>query len=775
MQLYAQSLLSDKMVRPAAWACALALALAFAPSPGRSAVDASSPLICAVTVNGSAVSQGAIVLKEPDGTLLVRFDDLQSWRVIPPRSRIVTRDGAAYVPVTSIPGWRVTLDAAKLILDITVPVAELLPTTIDLFGSRASPQAGTGAFFDYDVHEHTQAGTPSTLGALFQFGVSGGGSVALGSLAATNFGGHFHTIRLDTTWQHDYVDRRTSLRIGDAQSGLNAFGGGIHFTGVQLATNFGTDPYFRTFPTPSIQGSANQPSLVDIYVNNALVASQNVGAGPIALTQLPVVTGAGQVQLVVTDVLGRRQVVTEQYYASPMLLKRGLSDYSYEAGFERRNYGTASGDYGPYVVLGSERLGISDRLTGEAHGEFSKGLHMLSIGANVALGSAGVLSAAAAESGSAAGNGSGWVLGYDYAGRGFGFGGRVQVDSDRFRQVGYETSTPIKRQEQAQLSLQVGRRAVLTASYTAQVAGNDVSVKIGTINISEQIGRASLVVQGLKQLGSPAPPLASVFFVLPIDSRHSATASMQLQGNQREEQFEFQQGLPPSAVGMGYRIRTQEGETHQSDGMLTFQGQAGSLTLESSNYGFGQSNDVDVSGAVALLARHAFFTRQITASYGLAEVPGYAGVRVYENNQEIGRTNRYGVVGLPTLLPYQANTVALEARDLPITANVQNAKIIAVPYFRSPAIVRFESQPPGGALVRIVDADGKPLPAGAVLKSLSGSGEWPVAEDGQVYLLGVPGAEMQLAAIVGALTCHVTIKLPRDLSQIPNLGTAVCR
>lgn len=766
------------MGRGAAWGCALAAALLVpAPIAGRADDGTAPALIYSVRVNGAVVSQGTIVLVDPDGTMLVRLDDLRSWRVIPPRGRTAIRDDIEYLPITAIPTWHIVVDQAKLILDMTVPVADLVTTNITLQRAAAAPpQAHAGAFLDYDLHEHVQARTASTLGALWQLGVSGAGSVALGSFVSTAAAGRLSTIRLDTSWQHDFVDRRASLRIGDAITGVGAFGGGVHFSGVQFATNFSTDPYFVTFPTPSISGSASLPSVVDIYVNNALTASQNVNAGPIQLTQLPVVNGAGQVQLVVTDVLGRRQVVTEPYYASPILLKRGLSDYSYDAGFERLSYGVASNDYGSHFFAGTERLGISDSFTGEAHGEFTEGMSMYSLGTDLALGNAGVLNAAGAVSRSPVGDGSAMLLGYEYSGGRFGFGGRVQRNSDGFRQISFVNQVlQVRLQEQALLSFPIGRRASVASSYTARIGTDASSTRFGTISFSQPIGRSSFFMQALKQLGARVPLLASIFLVMPLDTRHSVTESVQVQGGEREERLAIQQSLPASTIGTAYRLQAQQGSLRQYEGSVTVQGQPGTLTVSATDLGAGLSYDVDGSGAVALIDRHAFLTRQIDASYGLAELPGYSDVRVYVNNQEAGRTNRYGIVGLPTLLPYQANTVAVEPRDLPVAANVQNAKVIAVPYFRSPSIVRFAAQPPGGALLTVVDVDGKPLPAGAILRLESGAGEWPIADNGMAYVTGAPGTELHFVVTIGVATCRLVVKLPQDLSQIPDLGTTICR
>ena len=88
------------------------------------------------------------------------------------------------------------------------------------------------------------------------------------------------------------------------------------------------------------------PSTVDVFVNGAPVASESVPPGPFSIDHLPVLTGAGQLQVVVTDALGRQQVLTQPYYSGTALLRPDLAEYSFELGSIREDYGHRSFAYG---------------------------------------------------------------------------------------------------------------------------------------------------------------------------------------------------------------------------------------------------------------------------------------------------------------------------------------------------------------------------------------------------------------------------------------------
>ena len=94
-------------------------------------------------------------------------------------------------------------------------------------------------------------------------------------------------------------------------TGGGAFAFPVRFAGVQYGTNFGTDPAFVPFPLPTIGGLARQELAVDLLINDLERVKSNVPAGPFSISNLPVLTGSGEVQLRVTDLLGRQQVVTQ--------------------------------------------------------------------------------------------------------------------------------------------------------------------------------------------------------------------------------------------------------------------------------------------------------------------------------------------------------------------------------------------------------------------------------------------------------------------------------
>ncbi len=241
-------------------------------------------------------------------------------------------------------------------------------------------------------------------------------------------------VRLDTAWSRDNPDAMRTLRFGDTITPYGSWARSVHIGGIQFGTNFATRPEQVTFPQPSITGTAAVPSALDIVVNGSLRSRTEVPSGAFRIDDVPVVTGAGQIQVVTRDLLGREQIVTQDFYVSERLLKSGLNEYSVSAGALREDFGLASNEYGEFLVSGVLRRGLSELLTIEGRVEATAAAKSAGASITWAVGRYGVTSAALALS-DAEESGALWQLGHEYQGRTYRAYMRVQ-GSSRFRATG---------------------------------------------------------------------------------------------------------------------------------------------------------------------------------------------------------------------------------------------------------------------------------------------------------------------------------------------------
>ena len=194
--------------------------------------------------------------------------------------------------------------------------------------------------------------------------------------------------------------------MGDTLTDPGVWGSALRFGGVRFARNFGIRPDLVTTPLLSATGTAVVPSTVDVFVNNQKVLSQDVQPGAFTINDLPVVTGSGNVNVVVRDALGRDIVLSQAFYSSPIMLAKGLSQYSLAAGAMRENYTLSSFDYGRLVASANLRRGVTDRVTLAGHAEFLEGDgHAAGIDVATQLGNFGVGAVTLAAGGDDVGNG----------------------------------------------------------------------------------------------------------------------------------------------------------------------------------------------------------------------------------------------------------------------------------------------------------------------------------------------------------------------------------
>jgi outer membrane usher protein len=106
------------------------------------------------------------------------------------------------------------------------------------------------------------------------------------------------------------------------------WGRSFQLGGLQLGSNFGLKPGWSSQSVPTLSGTAAAPSTVELYINDALRQTQQVGAGPFTIDNLQAPAGAAEARIVVRDILGRETVVVRPFFTSTQLLRDGCATTS---------------------------------------------------------------------------------------------------------------------------------------------------------------------------------------------------------------------------------------------------------------------------------------------------------------------------------------------------------------------------------------------------------------------------------------------------------------
>ena len=581
--------------------------------------------------------------------------------------------------------------------------------------------------------------------------------------------------RLDTTFTRDLPDRRTTLRVGDSVTGGGAFAFPVRFAGVQYGTNFGTDPAFVPFPLPTIGGLARQESAVDLLINDLERVKSNVPAGPFSISNLPVVTGSGEVQLRVTDLLGRQQVVTQPYYVSSRLLKPGLHDFSYEAGFERKHYGDESFDYGQALAAATERYGFSDHVTGEAHAEAAPDQQSVAAGGSYLLGRWGVVTTGAGVSQHHAEAGGMVEVGYEYEGRRFNFGARTRAQTSGFAQIGEDDG--VTRTDQLNLGFDLGRAGSLGVLFLNREADRHDEVTTAVATYSHPLGPGLVSFRAAELVRPDSDLTVTAAYVLPLGTTRTVSTEVEERDGDVRGRVQYHQGRGASDLGLDYRLGADvgTGSDQSVDARLNYQTRVGTAEVDAQQVGGSTRVQGDVNGSVTLLDGHVGFSRQVGRAFGLVALPGYPNVRVYVDNREAGRTDQSGYLLVPGLRPYEANKVKLAVADLPIDAQLKGNEVTAVPFDSSGVRIGFDLDRAKAATAVLRDADGHPLPAGLALASADGGVKVTVAKNGFAQVDGIGAEPAKVEGAVGSRRFACEIPAPRVAELLPDLGEVTCR
>lgn len=738
----------------------------------------------AVAINGQNLPDPALVLQRNRNRIFVRGEDLQRWRLRLPDAKPVSHLGESYFSLDSLSGLRYRLDDANQRLHVDAPAAlfERTEFSASAVAHEAAIPPSLGGFLNYDLYANY---APSGMqpSALFEAGAFSPWGSGVSRLLTRDLAGRDTVVRLESTWTRDQPGKTASLRVGDAiTSSSSSWGGAVRFGGIQWATNFDTRPDLIAFPSPNLEGEARLPSTLDLYIDGALRLRREIQPGPFSIQDIPIMTGQGETRLVVRDLLGREQVISRPYYASSQLLRSGLHDYSYEIGRVRENFGIASNDYGRLLAVATHRFGLTDWFTPEIHGELLRDQQTLGLAGTFLWPTIGTLTVAAAGSHAQGGNGALVSLGIEHRGRRWGLGINGQVASEYFTHLGRspEGSAP-RHTGQAFANVALGRLGSIGLGYTHQGYGNSSAVELATA--SYNIGLANLGFFSLAasrvvsaEVGAPtslSDTSISAFFTRPFGKRSTASTYWTQQGQDHQSGVQIQRNLP-AGPGWGYRMAAGAGNSERGEAGLSWQHRYGKVMLDAAGRDRETLYRASASGGIGMIGGDVFFGPRIEDSFAVVSVPGFAGVRVYRENQEVGRTNAHGNLMLAGLRSYQKNGIRIEQADLPLDSEISELQTQAATYFRSGLLVEVPVKLVRGALMSIVLENDEALPAGSVVELLGSGQSFPVGLRGEVYLTGL-SVSNKLRATWGQRSCEIEFLYPQTNDPLPHLGVRTCR
>jgi outer membrane usher protein len=722
-------------------------------------------------VNGVRLSDLVEVEVSPDHTLILPIDAWRAAGLVDPATTVTTASGLRGVRLDALDGVTYRLDISRLMLTITAAPARF---TGQRLVSRdrhdpGRPHTGTGVYLDYDMSVTAADDGAVTYGGATRAVVfSPKGSIVAGAiLAGANRGPapRFKLIRTETFWQLDMPDQRQTLVVGDAVSGQSAWSRQVRFGGIRWARNFAVVPNLVTFPLPTLEGSAALPSTADILLDgNTVRQGLAVAPGPFAITNLPAISGDGRINLVVRDPAGVQTIISRDFYVSPRLLTPGLSDFSFEAGALRRDYGLTSDGYGPLFVAGAWRQGATPSLTLGGRLELQRRRQAAGAEFDATLGSLAAIHGAAAWSRHdgdplrPSGQGGHYLLGVERSTSSYTLFAQGEWFDSGFTQFGDLGRERIPRDRiQAGASARIGPDVNLGLRYLAQSWRDGSRNRLLAANVGVRLPDGWRInAYAADTLMAGQGWSVGLSLTRSFGGLLSARTGIDRSEGDDTSVFVSASKAPPTGDGVGWHAEATTQDGGNIRGGIVANTRLGQFNADVTATQEGGAVRLGARGAIGWLAGMPFATREIgDRAFAIVRLDDLADISVLRSNQPVARTNARGSALVTGLLPYEANQLSVATAELPLDVEITSANITAVPFARSGIVVHLPVRRSRHALVRLALADGTLVPLGAHV-TLNEGRAFLVGRGGAVWLEGMAVANnLAVTWQGGTCTAHI--------------------
>ncbi|SAP95074.1 type 1 fimbriae anchoring protein FimD [Klebsiella michiganensis] len=599
----------------------------------------------------------------------------------------------------------------------------------------------------------------------------------------------------ENQWQHintwlerDVTPLRSRLTLGDSYTNGDIFDG-INFRGVQLASDDNMLPDSQKGFAPVIHGIARGTAQVSIKQNGYEIYQSTVPPGPFTINDLYAAGNSGDLQVTIKEADGSSQVFTVPYSSVPVLQREGYSRYTVTAGEYRSGNNQQEK---PKFFQGTLLQGLPAGWTLYGGTQLADRYHAFNLGVGKNMGELGALSLDVTQANATLPDDSDHqgqsvrflynksltdtgtniqLVGYRYSTHGyFSF-----ADTTYSRMSGYNVATQdgvieVKPTFTDYYNLAYNKRGKIQASITQQLGRTATLYLNGSHQTYWGTGKADQQLQaGLNTAVNDInwtlsysltknawqqgrDQMLAVNVNIPFshwlrsDSksvwRHaSASSSMSNDLHGRMSTLAGLHGTLLEDNNLSYSMQTgyAGGGEGNSGGTgyaaLNYRGGYGNA-----NVGYSRSDGIKqlyygLSGGVLAHADGVTLSQPMNDTVVLIKAPGADNVKV--ENQTGVQTDWRGYAVLPYATEYRENRVALDTNSLADNVDLDDAVASVVPTHG--AIVRAEFKAHVGLkLLMSLIYNGKPVPFGALVTSDGSQASSIVADNGQVYLSGMP-------------------------------------
>lgn len=620
------------------------------------------------------------------------------------------------------------------------------------------------------------------------------------------------TLRLDTTWSLDDPQDMLSVNLGDITTKSLDWSRSTRLGGIQLSRDFSLQPYTITTPMSSFVGSATLPSQVDLYIDGIKQASQKVSPGQFQLQNVQVASGAGQAMMNITDITGQTRSVSLNVYGAPELLRKGLLDWSFEAGVVREQWGESSFVYAdePMVSM-TTRYGASHSWTLTSHMEGDKSQYTAGVGSvllfpfnvgvfDMAWSRSGMLSSqpkndeisfSDQDDESHSDKGAQQLLGYRWNNKALTISASTIRRSKGYRDIASRYNANLMPEQQQfflGLSTPVGQ---LSSGFIQQKDHDAQTSQYVSVNWSKQFDHlGSFFISLNRQMNNENGFSTSFSWSLPMDNRMVVNSNYTRSKERQNMVFSVAKNATRSG-DPGWRIQGagDQFSQHNLQAEWRYMNTYGDFGMGA---GYWRS-DIDTrttsylsANGAALMIDNQFFAMRSTAdAFALVSTNGVPDVPIKLENRLVGETSQNGYFLINDLNAWQHNQVGIDPLALPSDMSIGQTVYDVIPRRGSGSIVKFDINALQSLQLALKTVSGEIVPAGSPVWSVEGEEETTiklsqqpettqVGYDGLVYLETSPPDGRLMVRLNAEQYCYVNITPKMVNHPSHQIQTALC-
>ncbi|WP_051040855.1 fimbria/pilus outer membrane usher protein [Providencia burhodogranariea] len=524
--------------------------------------------------------------------------------------------------------------------------------------------------------------------------------------------------RLMTSWQTSDVDTLNTLTLGDAITSGQSWTNRVRFGGIHFSHNYNLQPNFNITSKPIYSNTAVLPSTIDLYIDGIKNSTQRIDPGQFTLNTAPSFSGAGNAQLIVTDINGQQQKIDISLYNTNQLISRGLYTWDISLGWLRENYNEQSFGYNSkLMVVGDGRYGITDNLTLTGHNEINSDLQNIGAGYYWLISPyVGVLRGNSAWSQYQNKFGYQWGLGWQWNNRQFGLSIDHQQQETNFADVATQTGNlmPLKSNN-AFASWSFEDIGTLGGGWVERKY-SERNIQYANISWSKSYTHyVTLSINVARELSNNHNN--SMYFMVSIPLSNEDYLSLQTNYDNKNinQQIQYRHSLLPDVAGWGWGAAQQFGDNSNLHLDLTNRNAVNEWQIGYNRDRNDSSYYLSSNGAVGLLDEDVYFMRKLGNAFAIADASGVPDIPVYLQNIEVGKTDKQGRFLLNDLYGYEPQKIRINALSLSADYRIKDTEKTVIPREGNGTLVSFNLYRTNALLLNVKQEDGQAIPTAAAV------------------------------------------------------------